>query len=434
MPKKIFFLLMIVALLVSACKANSEETTSEQEEQTAEESAVETAEEAEDIINETATTELVLEGDTMPCSTVTDYETTAEADYYQAIVDQLPPLSLEDDWIRGNPDAPVTIYEYADFQCSACVSFAAYTELLVNYFPGSIKIVFRHLPLASIHDKAYLSGMAGEAAGAQGMFWEMHDLLYENQSVWYYYSDDEFIDWAKTQAEALGLDGDQFEDDMLNDDARASLETLANERISMGMNYTPFVVFNDRIYKDGLPDLFSLISISEYDAYQECPPWVIDMEQTYTARLITDVGDIEIELYSDVAPLAVNSFVFLSQEDWYDDVYFHSVIEDYIALTGDPSGLGVMTPGYTFVNETDNNLSFDHAGVVAMAYATSDRNTSQFFITLTSVADLDGAYTIFGQVTEESMEVLDKIAIRDDTTAADFEGATVIYDVEIIEE
>jgi len=425
MSKKAIFVLLIGVLLFSACKAKDAESTEAPD--------VETTQEVTEVATEEVTeTEIILDGGTMPCSTTYDYETTTEADYYQAIVDQLPPLSLEDDWIRGNPDAPITIFEYADFQCSACVYFASYTETLLHYFPESIKVVFRHLPLASIHDKAYLSGMAGEAAGAQGKFWEMHDLLYENQGVWFYYTDEEFIDWARSLAEALGLDGDQFEADMLDADARAALEALGTERISMGMNYTPFVVFNDRIYSDNLPDLFSLISISQYDGYEECPPWVINQDNAYTAILRTDVGNIEIELYPDAAPLAVNSFVFLAQEGWFDDLYFHNVTEDYVAIAGDPSGMGVMTPGYTFVDEISDDLSFDGIGVVGMANSGTDKNGSQFFITLAPQSDLDGLYTIFGQVTEESLAVLDEIALRDDTTAVDFEDATVIYDVEII--
>jgi len=137
----------------------------------------------------------------MPCTTVYNYETTAETDQYQAAADQMPPLDLEEDWVRGNPEAPVTIFEYADFQCPACVGFAQYTELLLETFPDTIKVVFRHLPLPSIHNLAFISGMAGEAAGAQGMFWEMHDFLYANQSQWNTFTEDEFIDWILVQAD-----------------------------------------------------------------------------------------------------------------------------------------------------------------------------------------------------------------------------------------
>ncbi|MFN2304934.1 MAG: peptidylprolyl isomerase, partial [Anaerolineales bacterium] len=109
------------------------------------------------------------------------------------------------------------------------------------------------------------------------------------------------------------------------------------------------------------------------------------------------------------------------------------VIEDFVAQAGDPSGLGVIGPGYTFVNEISDDLSFDRAGLLGMANSGEDTNSSQFFITLGPATDLDGGYTIFGEVTPESMDVLGKIALRDPQTTTDFEDATVINSVEIIE-
>jgi cyclophilin family peptidyl-prolyl cis-trans isomerase/protein-disulfide isomerase len=370
----------------------------------------------------------------MACTTVYGYETTAETDQYQAIVDELPPLDLEEDFVRGNPEAPITIFEYADFQCPACVGFAQYTEVLIEYFPETIRVVFRHLPLPSIHDKAFISGMAGEAAGAQGMFWEMHDFLYESQREWSGFGEEEFVDWIITQAGSMGMDTEQFESDLLDEEVRQDLEDLTAERLNKGMNYTPFVVINDRIFRNNQPDIFGLIGIYEFDGYEECPSWVIDPEKSYTAVLDTSAGEIEIELFSDVAPLAVNSFVFLAQEGWYDGVYFHRVVEDFVAQAGDPSGLGAVNPGYTFANETTSGLSFDSAGVLGMANAGPDTNGSQFFITLAPTTDLDGGYTIFGEVKEGSLSVLDEIALRDPNTAVGFEGATIINSIEIIEE
>lgn len=427
MFKKQFLFLIIGVLLLSACSSGTTEPTATRVPEDPTEPTEAPTQEATDSGN-------VFEGDRMPCTTVFDYETTAETQQYQAIVDELPPLDLEEDFLRGDPEAPITIFEYADFQCPACVGFAQYTELLLESFPSTIKVVFRHLPLPSIHDKAFISGMAGEAAGAQGMFWEMHDFLYESQREWSGFSEEEFVDWVITQAGSLGMDTEQFEDDLLDEEVRTDLEELTDERLNKGMNYTPFVVINDRIYRNNKPDLFGLIGIYEFDGYEQCPPWVIDPENSYTAVLNTSAGEIRIELFADVAPLAVNSFVFLSQEGWYDGVYFHRVVEDFVAQAGDPSGLGAVNPGYTFANETGSGLSFDSAGVLGMANAGPDTNGSQFFITLAPATDLDGGYTIFGEVAEGSLAVLDEIALRDPNTAVGFEGATVINSIEIIEE
>jgi cyclophilin family peptidyl-prolyl cis-trans isomerase/protein-disulfide isomerase len=430
MLKKVLFILMIGVLLLSACKAATPEPTATPMDIT----PTETVEEVDDPAEQDGATETVIigEGDRMPCSTVYEYETTEETDQYQAVADQLPPVS-EDDWIRGNPDAPITIVEYADFQCPACGNFALYLEALMETFPTSIRVVFRHMPLVSIHDKAFISSMAAEAAGAQGKFWELYDLMYQNQQEWSGFNEEEFVEWALSQAEALELDLDQFEADLNDEEARTQLEETTNEQLSLGLHYTPFVVINDRIFRENKPDLFALIGIHEYGGYEQCPSWVIDPEGSYTARLDISAGEILIDLFPGQAPLAVNSFVFLAQNGWYDDVYFHRVVEGFVAQAGDPSGFGVVGPGYTFANETNNDLSYDSAGILGMANAGVDTNGSQFFITLASATDLNGGYTIFGEVQEDSMAVLNEIVIRDPQTAVGFDDATIINTIEIIE-
>jgi cyclophilin family peptidyl-prolyl cis-trans isomerase/protein-disulfide isomerase len=423
MSKKILLTLLIGMFVIAACTSNTPEPTATQEPDPTE------------VITEEPTEPAVetdpFEGERMPCTTVFDYETTAEIDQYQAVVDQAEPVT-DEDWIYGDPNAPITIIEYEDFQCPACPGFSLSVKSLIEDFP-SIRVVFRHLPLPSIHDKAYISSMAAEAAGAQGKFWEMHDVLYTLQSEWSGMTEDDFVDWVTGKAEELELDLDQFELDLFDEEKRAELEAITEQRLSAGFNYTPFVVVNDRIYRNGNPNIFSLVGIYEFDGYEECPPWVIEPEKSYSAVIDTSAGEIEVELFADVAPLAVNNFVFLAQEGWFDEVYFHRVVEGFVAQAGDPSGLGVVGPGYSFVNETDNDLVYDAAGYLAMANSGVDRNGSQFFITLAPTPDLNGGYTIFGTVMEDSMDLIQGIALRDPNTAVDFEDATIINGVEIIE-
>lgn len=418
MIKKILLVFVLGLLLTSACTPKTTPTSSP---------------DPTEAVTE-ATTEGAASGDRMPCSTVYDYETTAETAQYQSAADQQPPIT-EEDWVYGDFDAPITIVEYADFQCPACVGFSLGVKDLINEYPGTIRVVFRHLPLPSIHDLAYISAMAAEAAGAQGKFWEMHDLLYQNQQQWSTYTEKEFIDWAIFQAEALELDVEQFTADLNDKEVRAEIEAVNQERLSLGMAYTPFVVINDRVWRENNPNLFGLIGIYAFDGYEECPPWVIEEGQTYTASLDTSAGQIDIELFPDVAPLAVNSFVFLAQEGWFDDVYFHRVIDGFVAQAGDPSGIGSVGPGYTFANETSSGLTFDRKGVLGMANAGAGTNGSQFFITLGPATTLDGGYTIFGEVTEESLPVLDEIVRREDPqVAADLDNATIIYGTTITAE
>jgi peptidylprolyl isomerase len=119
-----------------------------------------------------------------------------------------------------------------------------------------------------------------------------------------------------------------------------------------------------------------------------------------------------MELYPKEAPWAVNSFVFLAQQGWFDGVTFHRVIQDFVAQSGDPSGTGYGGPGYTFGTEISSNLNFDQEGMVGMARGTDpSTNGSQFFITLGAVSQLDGKYTVFGKVTS-GMDVVKQITLR----------------------
>ncbi|MBL8103861.1 MAG: peptidylprolyl isomerase [Anaerolineales bacterium] len=134
-------------------------------------------------------------------------------------------------------------------------------------------------------------------------------------------------------------------------------------------------------------------------------------------------GDILIELYTKDAPITVNSFIFLACKGFFDGVTFHRVLEGFMAQGGDPTGTGMGGPGYEFVNEY-SDLSFDKAGVVAMANAGPDTNGSQFFITFGPTEFLDGGYTIFGQVIE-GMDVVLSITLRDPDLKPAFTGDVI---------
>jgi len=144
------------------------------------------------------------------------------------------------------------------------------------------------------------------------------------------------------------------------------------------------------------------------------PAMQIDVSKSYTATLHTVKGDIVIELLPQAAPVAVNNFVFLARQHYYDGVTFHRVLPGFMAQGGDPTGTGTGGPGYFIPNE-DSDLTFDSPGVVAMANSGRDRNGSQFFITYAAQPSLDGGYTIFGLVTG-GMDVVQSIPPRDPST------------------
>ena len=137
----------------------------------------------------------------------------------------------------------------------------------------------------------------------------------------------------------------------------------------------------------------------------------IDPEKTYTVTIKTEKGDIMLELYPKQAPLAVNSFVYLIRSHWFDGSAFFRVIPGFVAQAGDPSNSGLGGPGYEFTNEVTPELRFDKPGVLGMANSGNNDNGSQFFITYTAVPDLDGKYTIFGQVIQ-GMDVLSSLRPR----------------------
>ncbi len=126
---------------------------------------------------------------------------------------------------------------------------------------------------------------------------------------------------------------------------------------------------------------------------------VLDKNKDYGAILVTNKGDITLELYAAKTPKTVNNFVFLALHHFYDGVVFHRVLAGFMAQTGDPTGSGRGGPGYTFDDEIVPGLKFDSKGVVAMANAGPNTNGSQFFITFAATPWLNGKYTIFGHVT-----------------------------------
>ena len=125
---------------------------------------------------------------------------------------------------------------------------------------------------------------------------------------------------------------------------------------------------------------------------------VLEPDQDYAAVLQTNKGTMVLDLLETQAPETVNNFVFLARHHFYDGVVFHRVLDGFMAQTGDPTGTGTGGPGYAFDDEIADGLSFDKAGILAMANAGPDTNGSQFFITFEAAPHLDGGYSIFGDL------------------------------------
>jgi protein-disulfide isomerase len=94
---------------------------------------------------------------------------------------RIDPLLVPDeatDHVRGPADAPVTLIEYGDFECPSCVQAHGALNIMLAHFGERLRFVFRHFPLREVHPHAELAAEAAEAAGAQGQFWTMHELLF----------------------------------------------------------------------------------------------------------------------------------------------------------------------------------------------------------------------------------------------------------------
>jgi cyclophilin family peptidyl-prolyl cis-trans isomerase/protein-disulfide isomerase len=347
----------------------------------------------------------------------------------------LIPPPTNKDWSQGPGDAYVTIIEYGDFQCPGSASMAPVLAALLSDHLNDVRIVYRHFPL-TMHDKAALATQATEAAGLQGKFWELYNLLFVNRSEWVDLTKEEFLSWLDQNVDELALDRGRFFAD-INSDALVSLAKEAyTKNAAIGMSGTPFLVINGIPYNGPL-DYANLAAtvemiLLEKRQFTDCPPMIIDPKKQYIATLHTEKGNIEIELYADKAPLAVNSFVFLASQGWFDRVTFHRVIEGYIAQAGDPSGTGFGGPGYAFSNEISPDLTFDGPGVVGMANAGPDSNGSQFFITYTATPRLNGGYTIFGRVIS-GMDVVERLTVRDPSQSMELPPGDLILGVTIEE-
>ena len=145
--------------------------------------------------------------------------------------------------VRGNPDAPVTLEEFGDFQCPPCGQFAGFVEELLKEYDSRLRVVFRNFPLPA-HEHAREAALAAEAAGFQGKFWEMHDTLYREQLAWSKAPNTREL--FESYAGTLGLDLEQFKKDMESDKARERVDSDHALGDFLGVKVTPTLFINNR--------------------------------------------------------------------------------------------------------------------------------------------------------------------------------------------
>ena len=407
MKNKIILLLVVFALLIAACGEKAETPTQAEEPDA---TAVVAGEEViEPVEGNTAVSGEAYTNEDVPCQTFNLMSQSLVTPYAG-----LPEVT-EDDWILGPYDAVVTFMEYSEPQCPYCAQIEPILRAVQERFPDDVRVVFRHRPFPeSFHDKSILAGQALEAAGKQGKFQEFKNYLFETQSEWAPVAKGDFDGWLRGKIGQLGLDTDQFFKDMYSKEIEQKISDAADSANSLGINGTPTLFINGYKWPEdqrGI-EIFSIyVQLLKNQAiqYSSCAPTVIQPGKQYAATISTSKGDIEVDLFADIAPYAVNSFIFLANEGWYDGLPFIATNE--FTLSGDPSDTGYGGPGYAYLDELNDSLTFDEPGKLSTFSLGPGINGSTFFINKT-ILEGQQARTIFGEVTS-GMDVVNALEIRE---------------------
>jgi protein-disulfide isomerase len=163
----------------------------------------------------------------------------------------LLPIQPEDH-VQGLADAPLTLVEYGDYECPACGSLFLTISRLLDQQAGQVRIVFRHYPLSGLHPYAQLAAEAAEASGAQGKFWEMHDLLFQYQDA---LDEKHLIGYA----ERLALDADRFRKDLKDRTFEQRVREDFRRGVANGVYGTPGLFVNG-VRHDGALDAPSILT------------------------------------------------------------------------------------------------------------------------------------------------------------------------------
>lgn len=166
------------------------------------------------------------------------------------------------DHVTGKKDSKVLLIEYGDFQCPSCGSAYPQTKQIIKEYGDRVGFVFRNFPLTSLHPNARVAAATAEAAGLQGKYWEMHDMLYEKQDDWSGLSGDKRGDIFNSYAQTLGLDMDKFKADLQGNSANGDASTTKKIAFDQALgkkfnvNATPTFFINGKQMDDATREAF----------------------------------------------------------------------------------------------------------------------------------------------------------------------------------
>lgn len=166
--------------------------------------------------------------------------------WYRSAQPSIPTSELltvvSDDWTKGNKDAQVTIVEYLDFECEACGAYYPVVKRLSEEYKDKVRFVVRYFPLPG-HANSMTSALAVEAAGKQGKYWEMHNILFENQRDW---GEMQFADPKifENYAQQIGLDMEKYSTDITSREVKDRIERDRTSGEELDLAGTPSFFLN----------------------------------------------------------------------------------------------------------------------------------------------------------------------------------------------
>jgi peptidylprolyl isomerase len=368
-----------------------------------------------------------------------DITTETGASVTPAPVVAAPPVTCQpmvlnvqaDDHVQGAKNAPLTLVEYGDMQCSACAQIHPSIKAIMSQVSDTVQLVFRHFPLTEIHDKAQISSQALEAASLQNKFWEMHDLLYEKQSEWATETVTSVLPVFNSYAKGLGLDVARFEKDLTS---QAVIDRIARDvktAESLQLNATPTIFINgqptqvEAFLQTGVAEQIRAYALQRQQVISGSanaelsfakPEQVAEAGTLYQLTISTTKGEIQAEIDPKLAPVNANSTVYLAQQKYFDnspvelnDTQLGAVLFGTTSRSGNP--------GYTCGVEMPAENSFSAPGVVALL-SNGSWNTTELILTYSPTQQFESQFTVIGHVTS-GLNIVKTLQAGDGTNHGD---------------
>ena len=242
---------------------------------------------------------------------------------------------------------------YSEPQCPYCAQFDPLIESFTALYPNDVRFVFRLRPFPeSFHDKSILASQAMVAAGLQGKFNEFRIWLFQHQNknpndpavsgladteFWAGLAPADLGPWLKERVSALGIDPDQLLKDMVSDAVVKKVQAAKTSADTIGISGTPSLFINGYAWPENqrsneIFSIYTKLLLDRDKEFSTCPAMTVDKSKAYSATITTTKGDIVVDLFADKAPYAVNSFVFLARQGWYNDLPI--ITTDQFMLSG----------------------------------------------------------------------------------------------------